>query len=175
MPTAYPQPDPQARAEPTPSPLKTGRELSGLTQEALAATLGTNPRTLRRWEADPEKTPDDVMLSMAQLTGCPQLLYNHFKTKYRIADEIMPSVEDMALAQAVVDLLHNLAILEQEHIATRLLGLAADGMIDYQEEADYGYIMAKLDGLIQAVTNLKFCQKRRADHGDEQDEQNADS
>ena len=171
MSTAYPQPDPQARAEPAPSPLKTGRELSGLTQEALAATLGTNPRTLRRWEADPIKTPDDVMLSVARLADCPQLLYTHFKTKYRIADEIMPSVEDMALSQAVIDLLNALAILEREHIATRLLGLAADGMIDYQEETDYAYIMAKLDGLIRAVTNLRYCQKRRADHGGK----NADS
>lgn len=171
MPTAYRQTDPPTRADAAPSPLKTGRELSGLSQEALAATLGTDPRTLRRWEADPCKTPDDVMLTVARLTDCPQLLYTHFKGKYKIADEIMPSVEDMALSQAVIDLLNALAILEQEHIATRLLGLAADGMIDYQEEADYGYIMAKLDGLIQAVTNLKFCQKRRADHGGE----NADS
>lgn len=165
MSTAYRQTDPPARADDAPSPLKTGRDLTGLTQEAMAATLGTDPRTLRRWEADPEKTPDEIMLTVARLADCPQLLYTHFKSKYRIADEIMPSLEDMALSQAVIGLLNALAILEQEHIATRLLALAADGMIDYQEEADYAYIMAKLDGLIQAVTNLKFCQKRRADNG----------
>ena len=111
------------------------------------------------------------MLELARLAECPRLLYQHFKQKYRIADEVMPSVEDMALSQAVIGLLNQLAVLEREQIATRLLALADDGMIDYQEDADYAYIMAKLNGVVRAVTNLKFCQKRRADH----ERENADS
>ena len=174
MSTAYPGNDGGERADDAQTIIKTGRKITGLTQEAMAAILGTDPRTLRRWESG-EATTDDIMLAVAKMANSPLLMFRHFKEKYKIADEIMPSVESMALSQAVIGLLYSLADLEREQVATRLLDLASDGMIDYQEEADYGYIMAKLDGLIQAVTNLKFCQKRRADHGDEQDEQNADS
>lgn len=171
MSTAYPRNDDGERADDAQTIIKTGRKITGLTQEAMAAILGTDPRTLRRWESGEATTPDDIMLAVAKMANSPVLMFRHFKEKYKIADEIMPSVESMALSQAVIGLLYSLADLEREQVATRLLALASDGMIDYQEEADFSYIMSKLDCVVRAAMNLKYCELRRADY----DGENADS
>nr|WP_325300368.1 helix-turn-helix transcriptional regulator [uncultured Dysosmobacter sp.] len=171
MSTAYPRNDSGERAKDAQTLIKTGRKTAGMSQEDLAAFLGTDPRTLRRWESGEAPTPDDIMLAVAKLAGSPLLMFRHFKEKYKIADEIMPSVQSIALSQAVINLLYSLADLEREQVATKLLDLAADGMIEYQEEADFAYIMAKLDGVVRAVMNLKYCELRRSDY----DGENVDS
>lgn len=133
--------------------------MTGLTQEAMAEVLGVDVRTLRRYEAGELPTPDAIMVELAERVKSPLLLHEHYKTKYRIADDIMPSVEEMKLSQAVVGLLNALAELEQHQVATRLLALAADGMIDLTEEPHYTFVLSKLGAVRQAVEQLIYCDK----------------
>lgn len=159
METEYSRTDPDARAGDALTPIKKGRIMSGLTQEAMAEALGVDVRTLRRYESGEDPTPDALMLELADRVRSPILIYEHYKAKYHIADEIMPTVEEMALSQAVVGLLNALADLERNQVASKLLALSADGMIDMTEEPHYTFVLSKLDGVRRAVEQLRYCDK----------------
>lgn len=149
----------RARAEDARLPIRIGRERLGLTQEELAEDLCLDPRTLRRYESGELPTPDDLALRVAELAGEPLLLYQHFKDKYRIGDDILPPVEAVPLAVAVVNLLHELEKLERSHVASRLLELASDGVIDTGEEGDFRMVMEKLAGVRRAVELMRYCRR----------------
>lgn len=150
---------PPDRAESAQTLVRAGRIMSGKTQEELAELLHIDPRTLRRYESGEDETPDDIMYAVAKLADCQLLLYKHFKFKYRIQDDILPEVESFPLAQAVVTLLAELQELERNHVASRLLAMAADGVIDTREKADFNFVMQKLDGVRQAVELMRYCRK----------------
>lgn len=147
------------RAEEARSLIATGRKMTGLSQEQLAERLHVSPRTLRRYEAGELETPDDLMLKVAEFAECPLLVYKHMKVKYGINDEILPDLDDLTLSQAVVKLLHELADLEEKKVASRLLMLASDGVIDPREDQDFLRIMSDLNDVCIAVDNLRYCRK----------------
>ena len=140
-------------------PIATARLLTGKSQEEMAELLHIDPRTLRKYEAGALPTPDDVMLTAAEAAEEPYLLYWHFREKYGIPDSMMPPVRPMPLAVAVVNLLAELEKLERTQTASRLLGLARDGVIDPGEEKAFGMIMETLDGVRQAVELLRYSKR----------------
>lgn len=133
--------------------------MTGLTQEAMAEVLGVDVRTLRRYESGEDPTPDAILVDLAERVKSPILVHEHYKTKYRIADELMPSVEEMELSQAVVVLLNALAELERQQVASKLLAMAADGIIDMTEESHYTFVLSKLEDVRRAVEQLRYCDK----------------
>ena len=148
-----------ARAAAAPSLLRKGRELAHMSQEALADYLRIDVRTVKRYEAGDLPTPDRVMLDVAELADEPVLLYKHFKQKYEIADEILPPIEVVPLAVAVINLLRELRRLEDLKIASMLLNMADNGTIDPEEAADFAFVMEKLEGVRRAVDLLRYSQK----------------
>ena len=157
----YKTPEGGARAETARTPIHEGRELAGWSQERMAEYLRIDPRTLRRYEAGELPTPDNLMLEVAELAGRPLLLHKHYKSKYGISDEILPPVEAMPLAVAVVNLLSELEQLERHRVASRLLELARDGVIDPSEEQDFRMVMDKLDGVRRAVELLRYSERKK--------------
>ena len=147
------------RADRAPSLLRTGRELAHMTQEELAGFLNVDTRTVKRYEAGDLPTPDRLMLEVAELADRPELIYRHFKQKYQIADEILPPIEVVPLAVAVIHLLRELRKLEERQIASKLLTLADDGTIDPDEEKDFAFVMQHLDGVRRAVELLRYSEK----------------
>ncbi len=156
MTPAYQSDRRETRAEEARTPILRGRELAGYTQEAMAEYLRIDPRTLRRYENGELPTPDSVMLDVAELAGRPALVAAHFKGKYQIPDEIIPPVRTVPLEVAVIHLLRELERLEKHSVASKLLELADDGVIDPAEETDYRMIMDKLDGVKTAVELLRY-------------------
>lgn len=155
--------DTRARAPDARTLIARGRALAEMSQETLAEYLRIDPRTLRRYEAGELPTPDALMLEVAELAGQPLLVYEHFRTKYGIADEILPPMQAVPLALAVVNLLHELEKLERGRVASRLLELSHDGVIDAGEDADFNMIMDKLQGVRRAVDMLRYCDRRNED------------
>lgn len=147
--------DQGARAYEIRNPLREGRTMSGHTQEELAELLGVDVRTIRRYEAGQTPVPDDIMLQVSSLADEPLLLYWHFKQKYRLPDEILPEVQRVDAAQAVIALLHELDELEKAHVASKLLALFADGIIDPSERSDYEFITSKFAGVNRAWQTLR--------------------
>ena len=156
MSTRYNTPEDRTRTRRAPSLLQEGRELTGMSQEALADYLHVDPRTLRRYELGELPVPDGVMLDVTELAGRPILLYKHFKMKYEIADEILPPVETVPLAVAVIHLLRELRKLEDGKVASKLLDMADDGRIDPEEAEDFAFVMKQLDGVRRAVELLRY-------------------
>lgn len=155
----YNTPEDTARAEAARTPIEEGRKLAEMTQEQLAEYLRIDPRTLRRYESGELPTPDTVMLEVAELASRPVLLYKHYKSKYGISDEILPPVEAVPLAVAVVNLLSELEKLERNRVASRLLEMARDGVIDANEANDFATVMDKLDGVRRAVDLLRYARR----------------
>lgn len=145
-----------SRTEAAPLPILAGRLKAELSQEDMAEALNVDPRTLRRYESGELPTPDDIMLTAVEIFGEPFLLYRHFKEKYGIPDSMMPTAEPIPLAVAAINLLRELDHLERGRVASRLLELADDGIIDPEEEKDYSMIMEKLDGVRRAVELLRY-------------------
>lgn len=152
----YQTPEEQTRAERPRLPIQAGRMATGESQESMADLLAIDARTLRRYESGELPTPDDVMLRVAEIAEDPLLLYQHFKEKYHISDDMLPPVEAVPLALAVVNLLTELDRLERGRVASRLLALAQDGIIDPGEASDYQMIMKQLDGVKRAVELLRY-------------------
>ena len=140
-------------------PIRECRILAGKTQEEFADLVNVSVRSLRRYEYGEEETPDDVMVAAATIANCPLLLYRHVKEKYMLDEEILPSVEEVPLAQAVVSLLNELNELEAHHVASDLLAMARDGKLDASERTDFAFIMKRLDGVRHAVEMIRYCRK----------------
>ena len=158
----YQTPEDRTRAAPVRPPIREGRELSGMSQEDLAEYLRIDPRTLRRYEAGEIPTPDNIMLEVAELPNVPTLLlYKHFRQKYRIPDDMMPAVDAVPVAVAVIHLLREIRKWEATKGATMLLDMADNGTIDPEEEKDFAFVMEKLEGICKAVAMLKYSEKGR--------------
>ena len=56
-------------------------------------------------------------------------------------------------------MLHELEKLERGRVASRLLELASDGVIDPSEEKDFQMVMEKLDGVRRAVELLRYARR----------------
>ena len=152
----YQAPGTETRTDRARLPIQTGRLETGESQESMADLLAVDARTLRRYESGELPTPDDVMLRVAEMAEDPLLLYQHFKGKYHISDDMLPPVEAVPLAVAVVNLLTELDRLERGRVASRLLELARDGIIEPGEAEDYRMIMKQLDGVRRAVELLRY-------------------
>ncbi len=155
----YPSLAPETRAGNDLRPIKSGRIKTQLTQERFAEQFSIDVRTLRRYETGELEPPDELMLAVAENVGDPLLMYQHFKQKYRLPDEIVPEVEAVPLTQAVVALLHELEKLETGRVASKLLELAADGIIDPAERSSFEVIMRALDGVRRAVEQLRYARR----------------
>lgn len=148
-----------SRPEDDLNPIRECRILAGMTQQTFAEAVNVSVRSLRRYESGEEDPPDDVMTAAATIANCPLMLHRHFKRKYRLDDDILPSVEEIPLAQAVVTLLGELAAMESSHVASQLLEMARDGRIDPNEETDFAFVMKRLDGVRRAVELIRYCRK----------------
>lgn len=136
--------------------------MSGMSQEELAEYLHIDERTVRRYESGELPVPDHIMVEVAELPGVTEpafLMHRHYKEKYGIADEILPPVQRVPLAVAVINLLREGKRLEQSQVMTKLLELADDGIIDPEEKTDFELIMDKLDGFRKAMELLRYSRK----------------
>ena len=66
------QPMPQPRSRPTNHALRAYRDRHGLTQRALAKSLGVSSITVSRWETGARKIDDELLALVAQKTGIPR-------------------------------------------------------------------------------------------------------
>jgi transcriptional regulator with XRE-family HTH domain len=64
------QPLPQP--QPAHHPLRAYRDRYGLTQSALAKSLGVSSITISRWETGARKIDDELLALVAQKTGIPR-------------------------------------------------------------------------------------------------------
>ena len=81
------------------------RKTAGMTQARWAEMLGVAEESVRRYEAGTMMPADDIVLRMADLSGLQILGTWHLRLKSAVAADVLPEVQRLPLAQAVVQLL----------------------------------------------------------------------
>ena len=123
---------------------QTGRRIAGMTQERWAEALDISVESVRLYESGRGMPSDDVATRMVEVSGAPVLGYWHLLNKSRVAADLLPQVDTIALPQAVIQLLR------------RIRDIAEDGRIDQDERPDFEQITRELDGIVQAAMQLKY-------------------
>lgn len=132
------------------------RQMAGMTQERWAEAIDVDVRSVARYETGETVPADETVAMMVEISGLSALGYWHLKNKSRIADTILPRVDRIPAAQAVVQLVVSMADFELRN--GDLLRLVADGKISANEIAEWHDIREKLDGVIRAALQVKYAE-----------------
>lgn len=135
------------------------RTTAGATQQRWAEMLGVSASAVYQYEAGQVMPADDVVLSMADLSGLQILGTWHLRRKSAVAAEVLPPVERLPLAQAVVQLLAAIRNFSEAHHDDALLRISSDGRVDQEELPRFRQIVRDLHPLIQAALQIDYAEK----------------
>ena len=121
--------------------------------------LGVSADAVYQYEAGRIMPADDVVLSMADFSGLQILGTWHLRRKSAVAAEILPPVERLPLAQAVVQLLDAIREFDRKHHEDALLSIAADGRVAAEEEPRFKEVVRDLHPLIAAAMQIDFAER----------------
>ena len=141
---------------------KMARLATGQTQERWAEELGVSVDSIRLYESGRGLPSDDVVKRMVELAVMPVLGYRHMINKSRLAAQLLPDVEEVSLAQAVVQLLGAMRNFQNEHRVDELLQIAADGVVSGKEQSLYAEILEDLQEIVDAAMAVRFHKNKNA-------------
>ena len=135
---------------------RTARKMAGMTQERWAEAIGVDVRSIQRYEQG-ETVPDDAIVSaMAMISAHPVLCYWHMTQRSQLGD-VLPEVQHIPLAQAVVGLI--CAISDFNEDEKDLLRVVSDGKIDAHEVMTWEQIRGKLDEVVRCALQVKYAEE----------------
>lgn len=135
------------------------RKTAGMTQARWAEMLGVAEESVRRYEAGTMMPADDIVLRMADLSGLQILGTWHLRLKSAVAADVLPEVQRLPLAQAVVQLLAAIDDFREKHHARTLISIAADGKVCPEEQDEFDRVVQDLQPLIRAALQIDFSDK----------------
>ena len=135
------------------------RKTAGMTQARWAEMLGVAEESVRRYEAGTMMPADDIVLRMADLSGLQILGTWHLRLKSAVAADVLPEVQRLPLAQAVVQLLDAIDDFTEKHHARTLISIAADGKVRPEEQEMFDRVVRDLQPLIRAALQIDFADK----------------
>lgn len=138
------------------------RKATSLSQQSWAEALGVSVQAVRGYEGGAMMPADDIVLQMADLSGLQILGTKHLRLKSAVAREVIPAVERLPLAQAVVQLLAQIQIFQSKHHADALLMISADGVVDAEECGRFEEILRDLRPLRAAALALECADRGEA-------------
>lgn len=135
------------------------RRAAGMTQEKAAELLGCAVRTLANWEAGITIPPDDKVTLMCDLYSSNTLAVEHLRATTALARGLLPEVEQLPLAQAVVQLLYRIQEFKAKHRPEDLMWISSNGRVDEGEQAKtFQEILGELQAIVQAAMQLRYAQ-----------------
>ena len=139
---------------------KTARIKAGKTQEGAAEAIGISVESIKAYESYSRLPPAEIVDRMCIVYDALYLAYQH----NRIASgeiKVVPEIQVLDLPRAAIQLINKVIAFADRHRDRELLQIAEDGVIDETERELFGEIVAELDGIIQAATNLKVSEHTR--------------
>ena len=139
---------------------KTARIKAGKTQEGAAEAIGISVESIKAYESYSRLPPAEIVDRMCIVYDALYLAYQH----NRIASgeiKVVPEIQVLDLPRAAIQLINKVIAFADRHRDRELLQIAEDGVIDESERKLFGEIVAELDGIIQAATNLKVSEHTR--------------
>ena len=135
---------------------RNARKAAGLTQERWAEFLGVSAEAVRQYESGMIMPAEDVLLSMADISGIKALPYWHLSQKSRIAAGILPELSDgKTIPEAVLALLIRLDDFREGSMKD-LIRIAEDGKVTDDERRTYEHAMRQLNELIRIAYELGY-------------------
>lgn len=128
------------------------REAMGLSREAASEVLETIP-TERIENEKFLPHPDEVLL-MAERYKAPMLCNYYCSQQCPIGREYVPEIKIKDLSQIVLEMLASLNSMQRQ--TTRLIDIAADGVIDNDELKDFIHIQQELEKISITVETLQL-------------------
>lgn len=135
---------------------KIARQTAGKTQERFAEMLGVSVESIKLYESGQNMPSDDIVMRMCEVSGLHILGYWHLSQKSRVAADILPTVYECSLPQAVIQLICKIRDFANNHRTDDLMDIAADGRIDETERERFDTIVAELNDLVQAAMTVKY-------------------
>ena len=139
---------------------KTARIKAGKTQEGAAEAIGISVESIKAYESYSRLPPAEIVDRMCIVYDALYLAYQH----NRIASgeiKVVPEIQVLDLPRAAIQLINKVIAFADRYRDRELLQIAEDGVIDESERELFGEIVAELDGIIQAATNLKVSEHTR--------------
>lgn len=138
---------------------KIARDTAGASASRWSEMLGVSTEAVRLYERGEITPADDIVLSMADISGLQILGTWHLRRKSAVAAEVLPPVERLPLAQAVVQLLARIRDFNAGHTADELLTIAEDGRVAPEEEERFKQIVRDLQPLISACMQIDYAER----------------
>lgn len=128
------------------------REAMGLSREAASEVLeAIPPERIENEKFLPH--PDEVLL-MAERYKAPMLCNYYCSQQCPIGREYVPEIKIKDLSQIVLEMLASLNSMQRQ--TTRLIDIAADGVIDNEELKDFIHIQQELEKISITVETLQL-------------------
>ena len=137
----------------------TAREKYTTDEAAFALHIGES--SLRAYEAGQRPVPDDVAADMVILYDNLGLAQAHLKNKGRVAEMVLPDIDDKSLIQTSVELFTLMQEFQRKDSLHRLLALAADDVLEESERPEFDEIVDQMRNIIKKGLGLqRFCSAR---------------
>lgn len=131
------------------------REAMGLTREGASELLETiPPERINRIEKEVFSPHPDEVLLMAEKYKAPMLCNYYCSQQCPIGQQYVPEIKIKDLSQIVLEMLASLNSMQRQ--TTRLIDIAADGVIDNEELKDFIAIQKELERISITVETLQL-------------------
>ncbi len=135
---------------------KTARLSAGFTQEQAAEELLLSVESISAYETGQRVPSPSITGEMCAVYDAPLLMWRHMRALSKVAEDIMPPVEDMSFREAVLYLIDSIYAFADRHRDKELISIAKDGVIDAEERPAYDAIMRELAEIVQSAMALRF-------------------
>lgn len=126
-------------------------------REGAAEMLGIAPYTLGDYElGNVKRIPPEKILLMADLYNAPELLTNYCRNECPIKGFMPLATEEKNVQGIALRILKGLRVDELETMKSQLVDIAEDGSVTGEEVEILKSIMAHLESLAEAISELKI-------------------
>lgn len=140
------------------------REALGLSREAASELLETiPPERIERIETEKFMPHPDEVLLMAEKYKAPTLCNYYCSQVCPIGQQYVPEIKVKDLSQIVLEMLASLNSMQRQ--TTRLIDIAADGVIDNDELKDFIHIQKELERISITVETLQLWSEQMLANG----------
>lgn len=127
---------------------KKARKEACLTQEQAAEAAGVSLESWKAYEYGDRLPPNEVVIRICDAMGAPWLALEHMKEATRELGVLPQDIRVQGISTAVLTLIQRARELEEDY--HRLIGIAADGVIDEGERPAFDQITEDIQAVVAA-------------------------
>lgn len=144
----------------SPNIYKAARQTAHLTIEQAAERLHCSETCVKDYESGARVPAVCVVEQMCDAYDATILAYRHIRLLCE-GVQVVPDVRERDLQDAAIRLVNRVLEFADEHRELQLLRIAEDGVISAEERPLFETILAELDELVRASTEIRLAREHR--------------